>query len=87
MGIVRGGVGARCADRPVRRTRLTRRSSVGRHHDDTDVLCTHLIRGRVYPRPRRSRPIAVHSGKRRQLNPLVEPDFVAERIEKMKASI
>jgi IS5 family transposase len=26
-------------------------------------------------------------GLRRQLNPFIEPDFVAERVEKMKASI
>ena len=26
-------------------------------------------------------------GKRRKLNPFLEPDFVAERVEKMKASI
>ena len=26
-------------------------------------------------------------GKRRRLNPFIEPDFVAERVEKMKASI
>ncbi len=26
-------------------------------------------------------------GKRRKLNPFIEPKFVAERVEKMKASI
>jgi transposase, IS5 family len=26
-------------------------------------------------------------GKRRKLNPFIEPDFTAERVEKMKASI
>ena len=26
-------------------------------------------------------------GLRRKLNPLIEPDFVAERVEKMKASV
>ncbi len=26
-------------------------------------------------------------GKRRKLNPFIEPEFVAERVEKMKASI
>ena len=31
--------------------------------------------------------VAMRPGKRRQLNPFIEPQFVAERVEKMKASI
>ena len=31
--------------------------------------------------------VAMRPGKRRKLNPFIEPDFVAERMEKMKASI
>jgi transposase, IS5 family len=31
--------------------------------------------------------VAMRPGKRRKLNPFLEPDFVAERVEKMKASI
>ncbi len=31
--------------------------------------------------------VAMRPGLRRQLNPFIEPDFVAERVEKMKASI
>ena len=31
--------------------------------------------------------VAMRLGRRRKLNPFIEPDFVAERIEKMKASI
>ena len=31
--------------------------------------------------------MAMRPGKRRKLNPFLEPDFVAERVEKMKASI
>ena len=31
--------------------------------------------------------VAMRPGKRRKLNPFIEPDFVAERVEKMKASI
>ena len=31
--------------------------------------------------------VAMRPGLRRKLNPFIEPDFVAERVEKMKASI
>jgi len=31
--------------------------------------------------------VAMRAGKRRKLNPFIEPEFVAERVEKMKASI
>jgi IS5 family transposase len=31
--------------------------------------------------------VAMRPGKRRLLNPFIEPEFVAERVEKMKASI
>ncbi len=31
--------------------------------------------------------VAMRPGRRRQLNPFIEPDFIAERAEKMKASI
>ena len=31
--------------------------------------------------------LAMRTGKRRKLNPFIEPDFIAERIEQMKASI
>jgi IS5 family transposase len=30
--------------------------------------------------------VAMRPGRRRKLNPFIEPDFVAERVEKMKAS-
>ena len=44
----------------------------------------------VHKRPEARGPtwhVAMHPGKRRKLNPFIEPDFVAERVEKMKASI
>jgi hypothetical protein len=31
--------------------------------------------------------VAMLSGLRRKLNPFIQPDFVAERIQKMKASV
>ena len=31
--------------------------------------------------------MAMRPGKRKKLNPFIEPDFIAERVEKMKASI
>ena len=31
--------------------------------------------------------MAMRPGKRRTLNPFIEPEFMAERVEKMKASI
>ena len=44
----------------------------------------------VHKRPEAQGPtwhVAMRPGKRRKLNPFIEPDFVAERMEKMKASI
>ena len=44
----------------------------------------------VHKRPEAAGPtwhVAMRPGLRRQLNPFIEPDFVAERVEKMKASI
>jgi IS5 family transposase len=44
----------------------------------------------VHKRPEAKGPTwheAMRPGKRRKLNPFIEPDFVAERVEKMKASI
>lgn len=44
----------------------------------------------VHKRPEAAGPtwhVAMRPGLRRKLNPFVEPDFVAERVEKMKASI
>ena len=44
----------------------------------------------VHKRPEAAGPtwhVAMRPGLRRQLNPFIEPDFVAERLEKMKAGI
>lgn len=44
----------------------------------------------VHKRPEAAGPtwhVAMRPGKRKLLNPFIEPDFVAERVEKMKASI
>jgi IS5 family transposase len=44
----------------------------------------------VHKRPEAAGPtwhVAMRPGKRRKLNPFIEPDFIAERVEKMKASI
>jgi transposase, IS5 family len=44
----------------------------------------------VHKRPEAQGPtwhVAMRPGKRRKLNPFIEPDFVAERVEKMKAGI
>jgi IS5 family transposase len=44
----------------------------------------------VHKRPEAQGPtwhVAMRRGLRRKLNPFIEPDFVAERVEKMKASI
>jgi len=44
----------------------------------------------VHKRPEAKGPtwhVAMRPGKRRKLNPFIEPDYVAERVEKMKASI
>ena len=44
----------------------------------------------VHKRPEAQGPIwhvAMRPGKRKLLNPFIEPDFIAERVEKMKASI
>ena len=44
----------------------------------------------VHKRPEAAGPtwhVAMRPGKRKKLNPFMEPDFIAERVEKMKASI
>jgi hypothetical protein len=44
----------------------------------------------VHKRPEAEGPawhVAMRPGKRKKLNPFIEPEFVAERVEKMKASI
>jgi IS5 family transposase len=44
----------------------------------------------VHKRPEAQGPtwhVAMRPGKRRMLNPFIEPEFVAERVEKMKTSI
>ena len=44
----------------------------------------------VHKRPEAAGPtwhVAMRPGKRKTLNPFLEPDFVAERVEKMKASV
>ena len=44
----------------------------------------------VHKRPEAAGPawhVAMRPGLRRQLNPFIEPEFIAERVEKMKASI
>ena len=44
----------------------------------------------VHKRPEAAGPawhVAMRPGLRRRLNPFIEPEFVAERVEKMKASI
>ena len=44
----------------------------------------------VHKRPKAAGPtwhVAMRPSLRRQLNPFIEPDFVAERVEKMKAGI
>lgn len=44
----------------------------------------------VHKRPEAEGPtwhVAMRPGKRKKLNPFLEPDFIAERVEKMKASI
>ena len=44
----------------------------------------------VHKRPEAEGPtwhVAMRPGLRKRLNPFIEPDFVAERVEKMKASI
>jgi transposase, IS5 family len=44
----------------------------------------------VHKRPEAAGPtwhVAMRPGLRRKLNPFIEPDFVAERVEKMKASV
>ena len=44
----------------------------------------------VHKRPEAGGPtwhVAMRPGKRRKLNPFIKPEFVAERVEKMKASI
>ena len=44
----------------------------------------------VHKRPEAAGPtwhVAMRPGKRKKLNPFIEPDFIAERVEKLKASI
>ena len=44
----------------------------------------------VHKRPEAQGPtwhVAIRRGRRRKLNPFIEPDFAAERVEKMKAGI
>ena len=44
----------------------------------------------VHKRPEADGPtwhVAIRPGKCKKLNPFIEPDFIAERVEKMKASI
>ena len=44
----------------------------------------------MHKRPEAAGPtwhVAMRPGKRKKLNPFIEPDFIAERVEKMKASI
>ncbi len=44
----------------------------------------------MHKRPEAQGPtwhVAMRGGLRRKLNPFIEPDFVAERVEKMKAAI
>jgi IS5 family transposase len=44
----------------------------------------------VHKRPEAAGPtwhVAMRPGKRKQLNSFIEPEFIAERVEKMKASI
>ncbi len=59
------------------------------HGDEEAAFGDAGYRG-VHKRPDAAGPtwhLAMQPGKRRKLNPFIEPEFVAERIEKMKASI
>jgi IS5 family transposase len=59
-------------------------------HADEEVTFGDAGHQGVHKRPEGAGPTwhaAMRPGLRRQLNPFIEPDFVAERVEKMKASI
>lgn len=59
-------------------------------HGDEEVAFGDAGYQGVHKRPEAAGPswhVAMRPGKRRKLNPFIEPDFVAERVEKMKASI
>lgn len=59
------------------------------HGDEEAAFGDSGYRG-VHKRPEAAGPtwhVAMRHGLRRKLNPFIEPDFVAERVEKMKASI
>ncbi|ABM95552.1 IS5 family transposase [Methylibium petroleiphilum] len=59
------------------------------HGDEEAAFGDAGYRG-VHKRPEAKGPtwhVAMRPGLRRTLNPFIEPDFIAERIEKMKASI
>jgi IS5 family transposase len=59
-------------------------------HGDEEVAFGDAGYQGVHKRPEAEGPtwqVAMRPGKRKKLNPFIEPDFVAERVEKMKASI
>ncbi|WP_431289429.1 IS5 family transposase [Roseateles chitinivorans] len=59
-------------------------------HGDEEVAFGDAGYQGVHKRPEAAGPtwhVAMRPGKRRLLNPFIEPDFIAERAEKMKASI
>ncbi|MDQ2735540.1 MAG: IS5 family transposase [Pseudomonadota bacterium] len=59
-------------------------------HGDEEVAFGDAGYQGVHKRPEASGPtwhVAMRPGRRKKLNPFLEPDFVAERVEKMKASI
>jgi IS5 family transposase len=59
-------------------------------HGDEEVAFGDAGYQGVHKRPEAKGPtwhVAMRPGLRRTLNPFIEPDFVAERVEKMKASI
>lgn len=59
------------------------------HGDEEAAFGDAGYRG-VHKRPEAACPtwhVAMRPGQRRRLNPFIEPDFVAERVEKLKASV
>ena len=59
------------------------------HGDEEAAFCDAGYQG-VHKRPEAQGPtwhVAMRRGLRRKLNPFIEPDFVAERVEKIKAGI
>ena len=59
-------------------------------HGDEEVAFGDAGYQGVHKRPEAAGPtwhVAMRPGKRRKLNPFIEPDFMAECVEKMKASI